>query len=168
MSLHSHLENLVTYNTWVSEQLVTWLEKYPEELLLLEHPSSFSSIAKSLKHISDTQRYWSAIIRETAIPEFDYIPQYVDVKAEMKNLVTEAWHLEAYVKENLAGMGEPVLIESQWFSSNFPKSEYLQHMLIHTTYHRGQIVTIGHNVGVVKAPMLDYNFWNVMRQQGGQ
>jgi uncharacterized damage-inducible protein DinB len=165
VSLKTHLENTVDYNTWVAEQLVGWLENYPDELLHKECPSSFNSIAKTIKHLSDTQRYWSAIIRETAIPEFEYIPSYVDAKAEMKNLVTEAWLLADYVEENIEGMSEPVLIESQWFSSNFPKSEYLQHLLIHSTYHRGQIVTIGHNVGVGKAPMLDYNFWNVVKTQ---
>ena len=83
----------------------------------------------------------------------------------MQNLVSESQFLATYVKENMDAMNQNHLIESEWFSSNFPKYEYLQHLIIHTTYHRGQIVTIGHNVGVKHAPMLDYNFWNVMTQQ---
>ena len=43
-----------------------------EELLQKECPSSFTSIAKTLKHISDTQLYWSSMIRETPTPQFDY------------------------------------------------------------------------------------------------
>ncbi|OOG15750.1 damage-inducible protein DinB [Sphingobacterium sp. CZ-UAM] len=165
MSLKTSITNSVDYNIWVIEQLVAWLRGYPEELLQTECPSSFSSIAKTLKHISDTQLYWSSMIRGTATPSFDYIATSVDVETEMNNIVNEAKLLAAYVKENTEAMNEPHLIESQWFSSNFPKYEYLQHLIIHTTYHRGQIVTIGHHVGVLKAPMLDYNFWNVMRQQ---
>ncbi|MDF2475003.1 MAG: DinB family protein [Sphingobacterium sp.] len=164
MSLKTSMTNNVEYNIWVAEQLVAWLKDYSHELLQAECPSSFSSIAKTLKHISDTQLYWSSMICETPVPSFEYIATTVDIEKEMANLVNEARLLADYVKENIEAMSEPYLIESQWFSSNFPKYEYLQHLLIHTTYHRGQIVTIGHNVGVLKAPMLDYNFWNVMRQ----
>lgn len=165
MSLKTSITNSVDYNIWVTEQLVNWLQNYPEALLQKECPSSFSSIAKTLKHISDTQLYWSSMIRETPTPAFDYVATSVDIKIEMENLVSEAKLLATYVKEHTEAMSERLLIESEWFSSNFPKYEYLQHLIIHTTYHRGQVVTIGHHTGVSKAPMMDYNFWNVMKQQ---
>ena len=165
MSLKISITNNVDYNIWVSEQLVNWLKNFPEELLQKECPSSFNSIARTLKHISDTQLYWSSMIRETKTPSFDYMARDVTIATEFENLVGEAKILAAYVKENIEAMNDPYLIESPWFSANFPKFEYLQHLIIHTTYHRGQIVTIGHNVGVTKAPMMDYNFWNVMQQK---
>ncbi len=165
MSLQTSMINSVDYNIWVTEQLVNWLQPFPEEVLQKECPSSFTSVAKTLKHISDTQLYWSSMIRETPTPQFNYVATSVDIKTEMENLVNEAKLLATYVKDNNEAMRELYLIESEWFSSNFPKYEYLQHLIIHTTYHRGQIVTIGHNVGVQNAPMIDYNFWNVKRQQ---
>ena len=165
MSLKISTTNSVDYNVWVTEQLVKWLQDYPEELLQKECPSSFNSIARTLKHISDTQLYWSSMIRGTSTPTFEYIATDVNIKTEMENLVSEAKLLATYVKENNEAMNETYLIQSEWFSSNFRKFEYLQHLIIHTTYHRGQIVTIGHHVGVGKAPMMDYNFWNVMSQQ---
>jgi len=104
MSLKISITNSVDYNIWVSEQLVAWLRSYPEELLQTECPSSFTSIAKTLKHISDTQLYWSSMIRETATPSFDYIATSVDVETEMNNIVNEAKLLAAYVKENIGAM----------------------------------------------------------------
>jgi uncharacterized damage-inducible protein DinB len=165
MSLQSSITNIAEYNLWVTEQLVSWLKKYPEELLQIEHPSSFRSIAKTLKHISDTQLYWSSMIRGTETPAFDYMATEVDVQKEMENLITEAKSLADYVKMNEVAMTQLHLIVSPWFTSNFEKYEYLQHLIIHTTYHRGQIVTIGHSVGVKDAPMLDYNLWNVWSHQ---
>lgn len=165
MSLNVLLTKSVDYNVWVAQQLTNWLKSHPEELLQRECPSSFSSIAKTLKHISDTQMYWSSMIRETATPSFDYKASNVNIQTEMENLVLEAKRLSDYVKENSDNMSKHHLIESKWFTSNFPKYEYLQHLIIHTTYHRGQIVTIGHNVGASKAPMMDFNFWNVMSQE---
>lgn len=163
MHLKTSMIKSVEYNVWVAEQLVAWLGVQPEELLQQEVPSSFNSIARTLKHISDTQLYWSSLIRGTATPKFDYMATTADVNTEMKNLVNEALILADYVKENTVAMEERQLIESPWFTANFPKYEYLQHLIIHTTYHRGQIVTMAHQVGLSKAPMLDYNFWNVMR-----
>ena len=165
MSLQSVITNNVDYNVGVTQQLVNWLRQHTKETLHKECSSSFSSIAKTLKHISDTQLYWSSMIRETEVPQFDYMATEVTVQTEMDNLVNEALLLAAYVKENMSAMSENYLIESPWFSSNFPKFEYLQHLIIHTTYHRGQIVTIGRNTGITDAPMLDYNFWNVKRQE---
>jgi uncharacterized damage-inducible protein DinB len=165
MSLKPTFANTVDYNVWVTEQLVNWLQSHSEDLLQKEYSSSFCSIAKTLKHISDTQLYWSSMIRGTSTPAFDYIATEVNLKTEYKNLVNEAILLATYVKGNYEDMNGKYLIESEWFSANFPKFEYLQHLIIHTTYHRGQIVTIGHNVGVKNAPMMDYNFWNVMKQQ---
>ncbi|MBK8944979.1 MAG: DinB family protein [Ignavibacteriae bacterium] len=165
MSLQLSITNSVDYNVWVTEQLIIWLKKHSEELLQRECPSSFNSIARTLKHISDTQFYWSAMIRGTESHNFEYNATEVNVQQEMQNLASEAKLLATYVKGNLEAMSQTHLIESEWFTSNFAKYEYLQHLIIHTTYHRGQIVTMGHNLGITDAPMLDYNYWNVMRQQ---
>lgn len=165
MSITNLLYKDVQYNTWVAEQLVNWLQTIPEQQLQKEIPSSFTSMAKTLKHINDTQLYWSTLIKDVPVPEFEYMPTHVDVTVELQNLVEEAELLEQYVKEHYVDMQENLLIESQWFTSNFPKYEYLQHLIIHTTYHRGQMITIGHNIQAPKAPMLDFNFWNVITQQ---
>ena len=58
-----------------------------------------------------------------------------------------------------------VKVESPWFKSDLPKYEYFQHLIIHGTYHRGQIVTIGRNIGITDAPMTDYNYYNVYKEQ---
>lgn len=165
MGIKASIINSVDYNVWVAEQLVHWLGAQPEELLQQEIASSFRSIALTLKHISDTQLYWSSMIRGTETPKFDYMASHADVKTEMNNLVEEARVLANYVKENTEAMEERHLIESPWFTANFPKYEYLQHLIVHTTYHRGQIVTLAYQVGLSKAPMLDYNFWNVKRMK---
>ncbi len=43
-----------------------------------------------------------------------------------------------------------------------PRFEMIQHTVNHSTYHRGQIVTIGRNVGLTDAPMTDYMFYLLM------
>lgn len=57
---------------------------------------------------------------------------------------------------------EKTEIQSPWFTSGFQNFEYVLHVFNHSTYRRGQIITIRHNLGVIGAPMTDYNFYNVM------
>lgn len=55
-------------------------------------------------------------------------------------------------------------IESPWFQCNLPKYDYLMQVINHGTYHRGQIVTIGRNIGITDATNTDYNFYNVVKK----
>ncbi len=55
-----------------------------------------------------------------------------------------------------------VSIKEEYFSCNFEKYHYLQHLINHGFYHRGQIVTMGRTIGITDAPMTDYNFYKVV------
>jgi uncharacterized damage-inducible protein DinB len=46
---------------------------------------------------------------------------------------------------------------------NFAKYEYLLRVVNHGTYHRGQIVTMGRNIGTTDASNTDYNFYNIVK-----
>lgn len=41
-----------------------------------------------------------------------------------------------------------------------PRFEFILQIVNHSTYHRGQIITIGRNVGLIDAPMTDFNVYN--------
>lgn len=58
-----------------------------------------------------------------------------------------------------------VKIENPWFQCELPISDYLLQVVNHDTYHRGQIVTIGRNIGITDASNTDYNFYNVVKNQ---
>ena len=53
------------------------------------------------------------------------------------------------------------LIESPWFQCDFNNFEYIMHYANHSTYHRGQVITIGRSLGFTDAPMTDYNLYNI-------
>ncbi|MBC7826979.1 MAG: damage-inducible protein DinB, partial [Chitinophagaceae bacterium] len=59
---------------------------------------------------------------------------------------------------------EKIKVVSPWFEANLSRCEYLQHLVSHGTYHRGQIVTIGRNVGMTDAPMTDYIFFTIANE----
>lgn len=155
------MQNYVNYNLWANERLVNWLRTKPEEVVKREVPSSFPSIQKTLVHIWQTQRYWLSILRKEEMPQSndeytgDLEDTYAGILAQSKEL---ADFVSAMTDKDVH---DTTLIVSPWFQSDFQNFEYIIHAVTHSTYHRGQITTIGRNLGFTDAPMTDYNFYNV-------
>jgi uncharacterized damage-inducible protein DinB len=162
MSLKKLMTNYADYNLWVNQQFVNWLSTKSDELLHKELPSSYSSIIKTLNHIWATEEYWFSIIAET--PEFDK-RENVDLVTEeiLNGLLNRSTHLAELIKSlSEEELTKKVKIESPWFQCELPKCDYLLQVINHGTYHRGQIVTIGRNIGITDATNTDYNFYNVV------
>lgn len=166
MSLKKLAVNFAEYNLWVTQQYIDWLHSKPEELLYEEVASSYSSIIKTMDHIWGTQEYWCSIIAQTD----DFVNRY-GVETLDKEEIFTGWLansqkllgvVESLSEEELA---TPILVKSQWFTSNEPCFNYILHVINHGTYHRGQVVTIGRNIGITDAPMTDYNFYNVAKSE---
>jgi uncharacterized damage-inducible protein DinB len=165
MSLKKTMTNYAAYNLWVNQQFVNWLSTKSDELLNTEVASSYTSIMKTLNHIWETEEYWYSVIAET-VP-FDK-KESIDLN---KNVVFEGLlNTSEKLSTLIASLSEEQLdktikIENPWFQCELPLSEYLLQVINHDTYHRGQIVTIGRNIGITDASNTDYNFYNVVKAQ---
>ncbi len=164
MNLQNLITNYADYNLWANQQFENWLSKKPIEQLNREVPSSFSSIVKTLNHIWATEEYWFSII--TIKTDFENRFGIQDFKTDeiFKGLINRSTLLANAIKSfTEVELIEKIKVVSPWFKSNQPRYEYLQHLINHGTYHRGQIVTIARNIGITDAPMTDYNSFNVMK-----
>ncbi|MDR2237883.1 MAG: DinB family protein [Chryseobacterium sp.] len=166
MNLKTLITHTAQYNHWVVCKYIDWLATKSDEQLNRETPSSFPTILKTLHHIWQTQEYWWSHISGNNDFDFEATSAAVTkdevffaIKDNSRKLME---YVESLSEEDLA---QNVKIESQWFQCNFSKYEYIQHVIIHGTYHRGQIVTMGRNIGITDAPMTDYNFWNIYKDQ---
>ena len=56
-----------------------------------------------------------------------------------------------------------IRVDSPRFPANLPRYEYIMQLLNHSTYHRGQVVTIGRSLGFTDAPNTDYHFYNLLK-----
>jgi uncharacterized damage-inducible protein DinB len=162
MSLKKLMTNYADYNLWTNQQFVNWLSTKSDELLHKELPSSYSSIIKTLNHIWATEEYWFSIIAETS--EFDKRDNVELVTEEvLKGLLNRSTYLAELIKSlSEEELTKKIKIESPWFQCELPKCDYLLQVINHGTYHRGQIVTIGRNIGITDAINTDYNFYNVV------
>lgn len=165
MSLKKIMSNYADYNLWVNQQFVNWLSPKSDELLYAEVPSSFSNIMKTLDHIWSTEGYWFSVISGTSMAEkesFDNLSKE-EIFAGLLNSSTKLKHLINSMSEE--DLVKEVKITNPWFECKLPIADYLIQVINHGTYHRGQIVTIGRNVGITDASNTDYNFYNVIKQK---
>ncbi|MBS1489047.1 MAG: DinB family protein [Bacteroidetes bacterium] len=164
MSLQKFMANNANYHSWATQKFVEWLSPKSDELLHKEVPSSFNSIIKTLNHIWATDEYWYSIIAETS--EFENrsgINEY-NSKEIFDGIVHRANEISKLIASyNEEKLSKLVKIETPWFKCELPKYEYLQQLINHATYHRGQIVTIGRNVGITDGSNTDYNFYNIYK-----
>lgn len=157
------MRNYSDYNFWANKTLVSWLKTKAPELMHQEVASSFPSIHKTLLHIWQTQQYWYSVISKTASDQVEFTGTTAEL---FDGFVAHSEQLAVYIREMTAeSLVGTTLVQSPWFECNFGNFEYLIHCINHGTYHRGQVITIGRNLGFTDAPMTDYNYFNVFGKQ---
>jgi uncharacterized damage-inducible protein DinB len=159
------MSNYADYNLWVNQQFVNWLSPKSDELLYAEVPSSFSTIMKTLDHIWSTEEYWFSVISETSLLE-KKLESELSKEEILSGLLNSSKKLADFINSlSEEDLVKKVKIINPWFECELPISDYLLQVINHGTYHRGQIVTMGRNIGITDASNTDYNFYNVVKTQ---
>jgi uncharacterized damage-inducible protein DinB len=140
------LETYVEYNHWANRRLAEILVKLPEESLDKPVKSSFPSLRKTVHHIWDAELAWLARLRGETLPwppsaqfESPSIADFVITSAGFVSYV-EARHEDYFLEEC-----EYQNIKGQRFVT--PVYGIIMHCMNHSTFHRGQIITILRELG---------------------
>jgi uncharacterized damage-inducible protein DinB len=162
-TLGSLVREYAVYNTWAAKRLVEWMRTKPVELIEWEVASSFPSMRHTLVHIWDTQRFWLAVFQQTTPPQ-SYRNGYDGTTAELlEGFLAQCELFSDYVlsltEEQFV---EECILNTPWVSGALPRYEFIQHCINHSTYHRGQVITIGRQLGFTDAPMTDYNYYKMI------
>ena len=162
MSLQKLMTNYAEFNLWANTMYADWLKIKPEALLHQEVASSYPSIILTVMHIWDTERFWLSILKNEIPEKFtqDIPKNYLD---SFSGLVNQSHAFHKYVNSLSENeLTEECKLDMPWMKGQVPRYEFIQHCLNHSTYHRGQIVTIGRNIGFTDPPMTDYNYYNMV------
>jgi uncharacterized damage-inducible protein DinB len=162
MSLQKLMTNYAEFNLWANRTMVQWLQTKPEELLDKKVPSSYPSIIGTIVHIWNTEVFWLQVLQVATPP-----PVFTDGfegsnEDAMKAFINQSEQFADYIGSlSESDLLEICTLDASWMSGQLPKYEFIQHCLNHSTYHRGQIITIGRNIGITDPPMTDYNYYNM-------
>lgn len=148
MSEHSeNLSRYVNYNVWANKAIADFLADKDNNLLDKEIISSFSSIRKTIFHISDAQYTWLSRIKGTS--PTDWASKNMKPEEAVPALINTS---NAYAL-HCGGKGDAFWNEVVTFKA-FDGTEYREkisnitmHLMNHGTFHRGQLITMFRQVG---------------------
>lgn len=159
LSQFMHLQNLSTrflrYNLWANERLTSWLMTIDRNILYEKTGSSFGTIDRTLQHILSAQIYWHVIIAKGQINEFNQSVKENAVDEVIADLIVSSQQLI----NDLSILNEHQLIECiQVSDSTQSRYEYILHVVNHSSYHRGQVVTMCRALRITgEIPVTDYD-----------
>ncbi len=164
MGIKKLVDNYTAYNLWANTAIVQWLEKMDTQLLYQSTPSSFTNIDYTLQHILRTQKYWLRFVTGKSYTNFDWSVREKQVEQILKELIESS---EAMVKETSILSEEDLELEltldSAWAKNKLSRYEYIIHAINHSTYHRGQVITMARTIGITEnVPNTDYNMFNTL------
>jgi len=81
-----------------------------------------------------------------------------------KGLIEQSEVFVNYLKDQKS-LNEFRLVKTKNLDGNFHQFELIQHCMNHSTFHRGQIITIGHQLEFKKAPSTDMLFYFIERNK---
>jgi uncharacterized damage-inducible protein DinB len=155
------LRDYAAFNQWATKRLINWLKSKPADIIEAKTESSFYSLRNTLLHIWATEAHWFSWM--VAGRECVNIQQTFDGTLEelYDGVLEQAEVLSEYVESlDEEALAEPCnFTESHGMTPARPRAEMLMHTMHHSMYHRGQLTSMGHQVGLHDAPMTDYMFY---------
>ncbi len=152
------LTNLLRYKVWADDLLYESLEKLPDAVLTAQQPIYFGSILRTLNHVYAMDVVWKAHLEGTT-HDFttrnpEDCPTFDQLRTEQRAI--DGWYLdyaEALQPEQAGEVRQIAFIGGGGAPMN--RTEILQHVVNHTTYHRGHIADMVYRIPA-KPPVTDF------------
>jgi len=158
------IQRYTNYNHWANQQFAAWLGTASEEELELEIESSFSSLKETVFHIWNAEYLWLQIVKDepydnSPVKNFEgtkeeLLDGWIQASENFKN------HVQSMSLENLKA--ERANSRGEGFTGI---ADMIHHCMNHSTYHRGQLITMGRQAGLVDPPRTDFIYY--VRLQAG-
>ena len=145
------------YNHWANERMAEWFENQDENTMNMEIESSYKSLQATIRHIWGAEHGWLQVLKQepwdnTLIKEFNGNTKEL-MEAWLKSSKAFRDYVLSLDKEQINGSRKA----SQ--GRDFSVEEIIHHTMNHSTYHRGQLITMGRQAGLLQPPRTDYIYY---------
>jgi len=156
--LTTMIQRYVAYNHWANQQFAEWLRTGSEEDLNKEFESSYSSLKETIIHTWGAEYLWLQVVKDKSTAN----SPAKNFKGSKDELL-DGW-LQA--SENFSNHVKSMTLEE--LQAKRPRSrgegftviaDMIQHCMNHSTYHRGQLVTMGRQAGLKAPPRTDFIYY---------
>ena len=163
------LEQLVRYHQWANQRFIPVLQNLTPEQWEETHPSSFNSIRRTMLHLWDAEQLWLKRIQGESPLGWPSAGFTGDGPALLKGWKATTQALVDFV----AGKNEEALAVIVTYQNTRgdtyrqPIYEIVLHLINHATYHRGQLITLLRQAGVVDGlPGTDLiQYWRMLGEE---
>ncbi len=164
MSLQKFIANYSTFNEWANHKIIHWLQKLDIETLYKTTFSSYPSLDYTMQHILRGQRFWLKFISQEDVSDFKWTVregEAAEILNELKANSTEMKHVFSSFSE--AELIQNLSFDMPWAKNNCSRYDYIVHIINHSSFHRGQIITIARSIGITEGIVnTDYNMFNCL------
>lgn len=152
------LKDYTKFNIWANERICRILEALPDDIIDKELKSSFSTIRKTIYHIWDAEAVWIKRLNGRSLnegPSETFNGSFEEFKADF---LGGSGKLFMYVINKDAKQIEQSLAYKNIKGEPFTNKIYhiIQHVVNHSTFHRGQIVTMLRTAGITELLPTDF------------
>ncbi len=140
---------LAKYNIWANNKIISWLNDINEVQYKQSIESSFGSIVGLVLHIASAEKIWLERLHENPAPVW----LASEFKGDKETLITIWKQASDNLKKYIENFDETNLQNKIKFKRlNGEENELafyqiFSHVLNHSTFHRGQFVTLLRQVG---------------------
>ena len=152
-----YFSDIAKYNQWANTKVIGWMDQLTDEQWNQSLVSSFPSIAETVLHIVAAEQVWCDRLEKKENPI--WLP---DTFIGDRNSILRLWEnssqilIDFIVKIHEDHLQSPIhykRINGEAFTQ--PVYEILSHVFNHSTYHRGQLVTMLRQVGFIDVSSMD-------------
>jgi uncharacterized damage-inducible protein DinB len=152
-----YFKELAGYHLWANNVVWGWLKQISDEQWKQNVVSSFTTIQDTILHIANAEKIWLQRLKK--LPQN---PITVKTKNDLINIWKEtSTDLKNFIEQMPEEMFEEKLQYKNTKGVEFhsPYYELIAHVVNHSTYHRGQVVTMLRQVGFTGVSSTDMTTW---------
>ena len=146
------------YNVWANQKLIDCIDNLTDEQIKREIDSSFKSIYATLIHLWDAESVWWQRVKlqeQIEVPGSHFNGSVLELG---NNLLRQSKQWKEWVD-----IATEAALEHEFIYRNSKKEQFKQpvydtllHLFNHQSYHRGQLITMFHQVGLENIPNTDF------------
>lgn len=157
--IKKHLIQITAYNLWANRKIVQLIQNNPAEKFTQEVENSFPSIQSTLHHIWGAEQIWLSRLQGDAKAAFPTIEGDMESQFLQGLTISENFYRHVKGKKKAYYLTECEYRNTQGTAYSTPVQGIIQHTMNHSTYHRGQIITMARQLefdGIESTDLITY------------